>query len=339
MNQTDVCVGSDVAKARLDVALHPSGETWTVPNDEAGIATLVAQLQQRRVALIVLEATGGLELPLLGALGAAARPAVAVNPRQVRDFAKALGRLAKTDRLDAHVLALFAARVRPALRPLPDQATQALSALVARRRQVVEMLTAEKNRRGQAPPAIQADSAAHLAWLEARLERLEKDLGQHLKQSPLWRAQDDLLQSVPGVGPVLSRTLLADLPELGTLDRKQIAALVGVAPLNRDSGTLRGARTCWGGRAAVRAVLDMATVAAMRCNPVIQTFSRRLCAAGTAKKVALTACMRKLLTILNARLKHKTRWQPAPTGQRGGYERARVSEIVVPEPNACVVIA
>lgn len=308
MNQAEVFVGIDVAKARLDVALHPSGAAWTVPNSEAGIATLVAQLQQQSVTHIVLEATGGLELPLLGALGAAALPAVAVNPRQVRDFAKALGRLAKTDRLDAQVLALFAERVRPALRPLPDQATQALSALVARRRQLVEMLTAEKNRRGQAPPAIQADIATHIAWLEARLERLDKELGQHLKQSPLWRAQDDLLQSVPGVGPVLSRTLLADLPELGTLDRKQIAALVGVAPLNRDSGTLRGARTCWGGRAAVRAVLYMATVAATRCNLVIQTFYRRLCAAGKAKKVALTACMRKLLTILNAMLKHWTPW-------------------------------
>ena len=339
MNQAEAFVGIDVAKARLDVALHPSGETWTVPNDEAGIATLVAQLQQRRVTLIVLEATGGLELPVLGALGAAALPAVAVNLRQVRDFAKALGRLAKTDRLDAHVLALFAERVRPALRPLPDQATQALSALVARRRQVVEMLTAEKNRHGQAAPAIQADIATHIAWLEARLERLEKDLGQHLKQSPLWRAQDDLLQSVPGVGPVLSRTLLADLPELGTLNRRKIAALVGVAPLNRDSGTLHGTRTCWGGRAAVRAVLYMATVAATRCNPVIQTLYRRLCAVGKAKKVALTACMRKLLTILNAMLKHKTRWHPPTTGRPGGYQRSRASEIVAPEPNVCVVIA
>ena len=308
MSQAEVFVGIDVAKARLDVALHPSGATWTVPNSEAGIAGLVAQLQQLPVTHIVLEATGGLELPLLGALGAAALPAVAVNPRQVRDFAKALGRLAKTDRLDAQVLALFAERVRPALRPLPDQATQALSALVARRRQLVEMLTAEKNRRGQAPPTIQADIATHIAWLEGRLERLDKELGQHLKQSPLWRAQDDLLQSVPGVGPVLSRTLLADLPELGTLDRKQIAALVGVAPLNRDSGTLRGARTCWGGRAAVRAVLYMATVAATRCNPVIRAFYHRLCQAGKAKKVALTACMRKLLTILNAMLKHRTPW-------------------------------
>jgi len=309
MNQADVFVGIAVAKSRLDVALHPSGATWTVPNSEAGIATLVAQLQQPPVTHIVLEATGGLELPLLGALGAAALPAVAVNPRQVRDFAKALGRLAKTDRIDAQVLALFAERVRPALRPLPDQATQALSALVARRRQLVEMLTAEKNRRGQAPSAIQADIATHIAWLEARLARLDKELGQHLKQSPLWRAQDDLLQSVPGVGPVLSRTLLADLPELGHLSRKQIAALVGIAPLNRDSGTLRGIRTCWGGRAPVRAVLYMATVAATRCNPVIQAFYRRLCAAGKAKKVALTACMRKLLTILNAMMKHRTPWR------------------------------
>jgi transposase len=314
MNQAEVFVGIDVAKAHLDVALHPSGATWTVPNSEAGIAGLVAQLQQQPVTHIVLEATGGLEIPLLGALGAAGLPAVAVNPRQVRDFAKALGRLAKTDRLDAQVLALFADRVRPALRPLPDQATQALSALVARRRQLVEMLTAEKNRHGQALPTIQADIATHMAWLEARLQRVNKDLGQQLKRSPLWRAQDDLLQSAPGVGPVLSQTLLADLPELGTLDRKQIAALVGVAPLNRDSGTRRGTRTCWGGRASIRAVLYMATVAATRCNPVIQTFYRRLCAAGKAKKVALTACMRKLLTILNAMVKHRTPWGAPAAG-------------------------
>jgi len=309
MSQSDVFVGIDVAKAQLDVALRPTGDTWTAPNDEAGLAHIVERLGPLRPALIVVEATGRLELPLLGALMAAALPVVVVNPRQVRDFARALGHLAKTDRLDAQVLALFGERVRPTPRPLPDPATQALSALVARRRQVIEMLTAEKNRCGQAPPALQPDIAVHITWLETQLQHLDDALGQQIRNSPGWRTQDELLQSAPGVGPVLSRTLLADLPELGRLSRKQIAALVGIAPLNRDSGTLRGVRTCWGGRAPVRAVLYMATVAATRCNPVIQAFYRRLCAAGKAKKVALTACMRKLLTILNAMMKHRTPWR------------------------------
>ena len=308
MSQSEVFVGIDVAKAHLDVAIRPTGDTWTAPNEEAGLAHLVERLNPLRPALIVVEATGRLELPLLGALMAAALPVVVVNPRQVRDFARALGHLAKTDRLDAHVLALFAERVRPTLRPLPDPATQELSALVARRRQVIEMLTAEKNRCGQAPPALQPDIAGHITWLETQLQQLDDALGRQIRNSPGWRAQDALLQSAPGVGPVLSRTLLADLPELGRLTRKQIAALVGIAPLNRDSGTLRGMRTCWGGRAPVRAVLYMATVSATRCNPVIQAFYRRLCAAGKAKKVALTACMRKLLTILNAMMKHRTPW-------------------------------
>lgn len=259
--------------------------------------------------LIVLEATGGLELPLTGALAATGLPVVVVNPRQVRDFAKATGRLAKTDALDAAILAQFAEAVRPALRPLPDAATQALSALLTRRRQLLEMRTAEQNRLGSARSPVHKGIRAHITWLDHRLADLDLDLGRTIRESPVWREQDDLLQSTPGVGPVLARTLLADLPELGTLNRKQVAALVGVAPLNRDSGTLRGRRTIWGGRAPVRAALYMSALAATRFNPVIRAFYQRLCATGKAKKVALTACMHKLLLILNAMVKHRIPWQ------------------------------
>jgi transposase len=229
----------------------------------------------------------------------------------VRDFAKALGQLAKTDVLDAQVLAHFAEAVRPAVRPLPDAATQALAALVTRRRQWVEMLVAEENRRRSAPVAIRADIQAHIVWLRKRLTDLDQELGQVLRSSPLWREREDVLRSVPGIGPTVTATLLAELPELGALGRKQIAALVGVAPLNRDSGTLRGKRTVWGGRATVRAALSMATLVATRRNPVIRALYARLLAAGKLKKVALTACMRKLLVILNALLKHRTRWAPS----------------------------
>ena len=238
-------------------------------------------------------------------------PVVVVNPRQVRDFAKATGTLAKTDALDAAVLAHFAAAVRPTPRPLPDAATQSLAALVTRRRQLVEMLTAERNRLGSAPRVLRAEIQAHITWLKRRLGRLDADLHQAIRTSPAWRVQDDLLQSVPGVGPVLAVTLLASLPELGTLNRKAIAALVGVAPLNRDSGTRQGRRMVWGGRAAVRAVLYMGTLVAVRHNPVLRAFYQRLRAVGKLPKVALTACMRKLLTILNAMLKQQTRWNPS----------------------------
>ena len=308
MTSTPVFVGIDVSKDQLDVALRPSAERWAVANDDAGIATLVDRLGALTPALIVLEATGGLELPLTGAL-AVGLPVVVVNPRQVRDFAKATGKLAKTDALDAAVLAQFAEAVRPALRPLPDAALQALSALLARRRQLLEMRTAEQNRLGMARPPVRKGIRAHIAWLDRRLAQTDDDLARAIRESPVWREKDDLLQSAPGVGPGLARTLLADLPELGTLNRKQIAALVGVAPLNRDSGTLRGKRTVWGGRATVRATLYMATLVATRFNPIIKTFYQRLLAVGKPKKVALTACMRKLLTILNAMLKHGTPWQ------------------------------
>jgi transposase len=236
---------------------------------------------------------------------------VVINPRQVRDFAKATGHLARTNRLDAHVLAHFAQAVQPPVRPLADAATQELSALLARRRQLVEMLTAEQNRLGtMTARPVRQDIEAHIGWLRARLAGVTTAVAHALQASPLWREQDELLQSVPGVGPVVSTTLLADVPELGTLNRRQLAALIGVAPFNRDSGSLRGRRTVWGGRAPVRAVLYMGTVAAVRCNPILKAFYQRLRAAGKAPKVALTACMRKLLTILNAILHHRTPWQP-----------------------------
>ena len=301
-------VGIDVAKDRLDLAWRPTGERWTAPNTERGICSICRRLRAPAPALIVLEATGGLELPLTGALAAARLPVVVVNPRQSRDFAKATGRLAKTDALDAAVLAQFAEAVRPEPRPLPDAATQALSALLLRRRQLIGMLTAEKNRLGSSPAPVRKAIVAHIRWLESRLAELDADLACTIRESPLWREKDDLLQSTPGVGPVLALTLLASLPELGTLTRQQIAALVGVAPLNRDSGRFRGGRRVWGGRAHVRAALYMGTLVATRFNPVIRAFYHRLCAVGKAKKVALTACMRKLLTMLNAMLKHQTPW-------------------------------
>ena len=309
--EVGVFIGIDVAQATLEVAVRPSDERWQVANDATGIAELVPRLEALSPTLIVLEATGGLELPVLAALGSVGQPVVAVNPRQVRDFAKAVGQLAKTDALDAQVLAHFAEAVRPPVRPLPDATTQALAALVTRRRQLVEMLTAEDNRRRTAPTAIRADIQAHMAWLRKRLQDLDKELGQALRASPLWREREDVLRSVPGIGPTVTATLLAELPELGTLDRKQIAALVGVAPLNRDSGTLRGKRTVWGGRATVRAALYMATLVATQRNPVIRAVYARLLAAGKLKQVALTACMRKLLVICNALVKHRTRWAPS----------------------------
>jgi transposase len=310
MSTEPVFVGIDVAKASLEVAVHQPAARWTVDYADPAVATLVTRLTALTPALIVLEATGGLEGPLVGALAAAELPVVVVNPRQVRDFAKATGHLAKTDALDAAVLAHFAAAVRPPLRPLPDAATQGLAALVTRRRQLVGMLTAERNRLGCAPTVLHKELQAHIRWLERRLAGLDADLDQAIRTSPVWRAQEDLLRSVPGVGPIVARTLLAQLPELGTLSPKTLAALVGVAPLNRDSGLFRGRRQVWGGRAAVRAVLYMGALAAVRFNPVLRAFYQRLRAAGKLPKVALTACMHKLLTILNALLKHQQRWDP-----------------------------
>lgn len=306
-------VGIDVAKAELVVAERPGTMPWVVPNDEAGVRTLLERLRPTAPTLIVLEATGGYELAVVGALGAAGLPVVLVNPRQVRDFARATGQLAKTDALDAHVLALFAERVRPPVRPLPSEAQVDFDAVLTRRRQLLEMLIAERNRQGHVAghraKLVKKSLKKHIAYLELELRITDTELGDLIKASPLWRAQDDLLQSVPGVGPVVSMTLLAEVPELGHLTRKAIAKLVGVAPLNHDSGTLRGHRGIAGGRSTVRAALYMAALVATRCNTVIQAFYQRLLAAGKPKKLALTACMRKLLTILNAIAKTHTRWQ------------------------------
>ncbi len=255
--------------------------------------------------------TGGYERAATVALTAAGLPAVVVNARQIRDFARSTGQLAKTDRLDAAVLALFAERVQPALRPLADGATTELADLVTRRRQLQDMLTQEKNRLGLARARVRRDVQAHIRWLEKRVKETDDDLRQAIEASPVWRVKEDLLRSVPGIGPVVARTLLALLPELGQLDRKQIAALVGVAPLARDSGQWRGRRVIWGGRATVRRVLYMAALVASRRNPVLRAFYTRLCDAGKPAKVALVACMRKLLTILNAMLATGTPWQPA----------------------------
>ncbi len=303
-------VGIDVAQAHLDMAVRPTAETWQVANDEAGITTLVTQLQALAPTLIVLEATGGFQGPVTAALATAGLPVVVVNPRQVRAFAHALGVLAKTDRIDARVIAHFAEAVRPTPRPLPDAETQELRALVVRRRQLLAMLTAERNRLGTAPARIQQAIQQHIAWLESQLAALNDDLTATIERSAVWQAKADLLRSIPGVGPVLSRTMLAQVPELGTLGHKQVAALVGVAPFNRDSGTLRGRRTVYGGRAEVRAVLYMGALVATKHNPVIKAFYARLCAAGKAKKVALTACMHKLLTIMNAMVRDLKPWQP-----------------------------
>ena len=308
MTPTQVFVGIDVSKAQLDMALRPEGR-FSAPNNEAGCAQILERLRAVSPILVVLEATGGLEIPLTGVLAAAGVPVVVVNPRQVRDFAKATGRLAKTDALDAQTLAHFAEVIRPELRPLPDEQTQALAAILARRRQLVEMLTAEKNRLSSARTPVRTSLRTHIAWPERELNHRDRDLAHAIQESPVWREKDALLQSTPGVGPVVTTTLLANLPELGTLTGKQIAALVGVAPLNRDSGSWRGKRAVWGGRAQIRAVLYMAAIVAARFNPVIRAFYQRLCTAGKAKKVALTACMRKLLIMLNAMLKHRTPWR------------------------------
>ena len=311
MNQFPLFVGIDVSKDCLDVAVRPTGEAWQVSHDSRGINDLVERLGELAPQLVVLEATGGMEMALAGELAASKLAIAVVNPRHVRDFARAAGKLAKTDALDAQVLAHFAEAMRPASRPLPDDASQELRALMARRRQLVEMITAEKNRLRTAAPRIRPKVQEHIRWLEESLVDLDRDMGDFMRSSPMWRDKDQLLRSTPGVGPVLSMTLLSDLPELGALNRGEIAALVGVAPFNRDSGALRGKRTVWGGRRQVRAALYMAALVATRYNPVLRDFYQRLCEAGKPKKVALTACMRKLLTILNVMVKHNSHWNPA----------------------------
>ena len=311
-SEESLFVGIDVAKAELVVRLVPTEERFTVANDERGVRTLVERLRAVTPLLIVLEATGGYELLSVAALAAAALPVVVVNPRQVRDFAKATGQLAKTDRIDADILARFAQAVRPNVREIPDADARELDALLTRRRQLLEMLQAERNRAGQVfgkgQRLVKKSLKAHIAYLERELWMTDTDLGEMIKASPLWRERDELLQSVPGVGPVLSRTLLADLPELGRLSRREIAKLVGVAPLSRDSGTMRGRRFVHGGRASIRAVLYMAALVATKRNSVIRAFYLRLVAAGKPKKLALVACMRKLLTILNVIVRTATPW-------------------------------
>jgi transposase len=306
----DCYVGIDVSKATLDIATLPDGESWTVTNDDQGLADLAPRLVALAPSLIVLEATGGFEMLAAITLAKVGLPIAVVNPRQVRDFAKAMGQLAKTDALDAGMLADFAQRVRPEPRPLPDEAAQLLESLLTRRRQIVEMLTAEKNRLGFARGPIKRDISQHIRWLEKRLTDVDGELQDAVAASPLYQAKSDLLRSVPGVGPVTALTLLATLPELGQLSRHQIAALVGVAPMNRDSGMMRGKRMVWGGRAPVRAVLYMAALVGLKHNPALRVFYERLRAAGKPFKVAATACMRKLLTILNAMLRQNRRWDP-----------------------------
>jgi transposase len=314
----DLIVGIDVAKADLVVAFGATGPIRTIANEEGAVRTLAAELAAAAPTLIVLEATGGYELLSVAALAALALPVVVVNPRQVRDFAKATGQLAKTDHLDARLLALFGDRVRPPVRPLVDEEVRELDALLTRRRQLLEMRQAERNRlqqvlgQGRRQRTVKQSLKKHISYLERELAMTDSDLSTMIRESPVWREKDDLLQSVPGIGPVVAQTLLAELPELGTLNRRTIAKLVGVAPLNRDSGQWRGQRAIHAGRATVRAALYMAALVAARRNPVIQAFYRRLVALGKPKKVALVACMRKLLTILNQLLHTRQRWAAAP---------------------------
>ena len=307
--QTGTFIGIDISKGTLDVAEWPSGNTYQFSNDKKGIGQAVRAIQSRQPALVVMEASGGLEMPLAAQLEAAALPVVVANPTRVRAFARSAGQLAKTDRLDARLIAHYAQAIRPPVRPLrtPEQAH--LKALVTRRRQIVHTITAEKNRLSNAPETVRGSILSHLDWLERELERLEVEMRQMMDQSPQWRAKEALLRSVPGIGPVATSTLMAELPELGMRKRKEIAALVGVAPLNRDSGLYRGKRRVYGGRAAVRRVLYMAALVATRYNPVIRAFYERLIAQGKEKKVALVACMRKLLVILNAMLRNGEKWR------------------------------
>jgi transposase len=311
-NTTAFFIGIDVSKAHLDIAIRPTQDHWQVENTQAGITELVVKLRPMAPSLIVLEATGGYETCCTASLVAAGFAVAVINPRQARNFAKSLGRLAKTDKVDASVLAHFGDALRPEPRPMPDEATQHLQAVLVRRRQVIEMLVAEKNRLSTIlDAAVQSRLEDHIAWLEQELEDLDRDLHDQLRASPVWCEKEDLLRSVKGIGPVTTTTLLAELPELGQLDRRKIAALVGVAPFNRDSGYMHGKRVIWGGRACVRHALYMAALSASRHNPVIKAFYQRLIQAGKMKKVALVACMRKLLTILNAMLRTGKPWQPS----------------------------
>jgi transposase len=305
-------IGVDIAKDSFEFAVYGDDRHFNMSNDETGIRQAVEQIQKLSPELLVLEATGGYEHPLVAALSIAKLPVVVINPRQVRDFAKATGHLAKTDAIDAAVLAQFAAVIKPDLRPIADADMLLLKEVVSRRQQLVEILVAERNRLGVAHnPSVKAGIQAHIDWLKKRLDETDGELRKQIEESPLWRAKDDLLRTVPGVGPMTSAALLANLPELGSLNRHQIAALVGVAPFNRDSGRMRGKRSVWGGRSSVKATLYMAALSATKWNPAIKTFYERLCDSGKPKKVALTACMRKLLIVLNSMMKNNTAWRCA----------------------------
>jgi transposase len=308
-----IVVGIDVAKDTLEVATSAM-ERWECSNDPKGQRALRDRLSGGEVQLIVVEATGGYELALVGRLAQAQLPVVVVNPRQVRQFARALGKLAKTDRIDAEVLVQFGQQAAPEIRPLPDEQTQLLDALLTRRQQLLEMIQAERNRLEHAVGPVRTDIRETIAFLVKRLKQTDRDLDDQLRHSPVWREREKLLKAVPGVGQQMLLSVCATLPELGRIPRKQLAALVGVAPYNCDSGTLRGHRHCWGGRAQTRRVLYMATLAATRCNPIIRPFYERLLSAGKPKKVALVACMHKLLLIMNAMVRDNTAWNPALAG-------------------------
>jgi len=309
----EIFIGIDISKTQMDVAIWDNEETWEFENEAAGWQELVEKAKELNPSLMVVEASGGIEQPVVAELYLEKLPVAIVNPTRVRNFARSTGQLAKTDKLDARLIAHFAQAVRPKVRPLRTAEQEHLNALVTRRRQVVQILTAEKNRRSTTHSTLRKRLQQHIEWLNAELEGLDEEIEQYIQESPSWRKNAALLRSVPGVGPVTASTLLAALPELGTRNRQQIAALVGVAPLNKDSGKMRGKRRVFGGRAPVRRALYMATLVATRVNPVIRSFYEHLLAQGKEKKVALTACMRKLLVILNSMIRNQQTWSPYRT--------------------------
>ena len=308
--ENKVYVGIDVSKDKVDVALRPGEEAWTVTQDDSSLEELVMKLKDIKPELVVLEATGGYETRVAAMIAVAGIPVSVVNPRQVRDFAKSTGKLAKTDRLDARAIAHFAEAIKPEARYLADEESREIAAMMSRRRQLVEMMVAEKNRLHTCHPNLTAEIKEHLEWMEQRLRALEDEIQKRIQKTDIWHEKDDLLQTVPGIGKIVSSTLLTELPELGKVNRKKIAALVGVAPLNRDSGKYKGRRGVWGGRSSVRSALYMATLSAIRFNPVIKTYYEKLLARGKLKSVAMTACMHKLLTILNAMIAESKPWDP-----------------------------
>ena len=308
MESTEFFVGVDVSKAELEIGVIPESKTWKVSNDCPGVQRLIDNLVTLSPSVIVIEATGGYETLVASLLATAQLPVVVINPRHIGSFAKAIGILAKTDRIDCLVLAQYGKSIKPQPRPLKDEQTQELKAMLGRRKQLVEMLTMEKNRIDKATNSVLKAIQAHIFWLEAGLQDVDKDLHNSIKNSPVWREKDKIIRSIPGAGPILSLTLISELPELGILNRRQIAALVGVAPFNCDSGKSKGYRRVWGGRALIRSILYMAALSAVRYNPAIRAFYKRLIAAGKKPKVSLTACMRKLLTIINSMVRNGSLW-------------------------------